>query len=261
MAGFSILGAEAHQAMAKRSKKASNSKRDIRVLVIDDDVTLANLLCMLLEKDGYQATVTNSGEEGLRVAGQLNPDAVILDIMMPGMSGYEVCRKLRQMTDAVIIFVSVKGSTADIILGLQMGGDDYVTKPYTYVELANRLQACLRRRGTTKLPSVLKAAKNLMLVTDPDRRLVFVDNQETQLTPTEFEVLKYLMKHQGKVLSPDAILANAWGPEYVGAHELVKQFIYRLRSKLEPDPSNPSYILTVRGSGYVFEGNGTAPTH
>ena len=106
-----------------------------------------------------------------------------------------------------------------------------------------------------------KASREVMLVTDPDRRLVFINNHETQLTPTEFQVLKYLLKNQGMVLSTDAILANAWGPEYIGAHELVKQFIYRLRSKLEPDPANPSYILTVRGSGYVFEGDGAAPTH
>ncbi len=247
--------------MGKKDKKQAGGDREIRVLVIDDDVTLANLLGMLLEKDGYQPTITNSGPVGIRTAQQIDPEAIILDIMMPGMSGYEVCRQLREMTDAVIIFVSVKGSTAGIILGLQMGGDDYVTKPYTYVELSNRLQACLRRRGTSKLPSVLKVAQNLMLVTDPDRRLVFVDDRETQLTPTEFEVLQYLMKHQGKVLSADAILANAWGPEYIGAHELVKQFIYRLRNKLEPDPSNPSYILTVRGSGYVFEGNGSTAAH
>jgi len=231
----------------------ATSARKVHVLVIDDDVTLANLLCMLLEKDGFEASVANSGPEGLRFAQQEAPDAIILDIMMPGMSGYEVCRRLRKMTDAVIVFVSVKGSTEDIILGLQMGGDDYVAKPYTYAELANRLYACLRRRGTGKMPTVLKAAKDLMLVTDPDRRLVFVDDREAQLTPTEFQVLMYLMKHPGKVLSADAILANAWGPEYVGAHELVKQFIYRLRSKLEADPSKPSHILTVRGSGYVFE--------
>jgi DNA-binding response OmpR family regulator len=117
--------------------------------------------------------------------------------------------------------------------------------------------ACLRRRGAGKPPTVLKAAKNLMLITDPDRRLVFVDRREAQLTPTEFGVLMYLMKHQGKVLSPDAILANAWGPEYIGSHELVKQFIYRLRSKLEVDPRKPQYILTVRGSGYTFEPDGS----
>jgi DNA-binding response OmpR family regulator len=226
------------------------------VLVIDDDVTLGNLLTMLLEKDGYEAVHASSGRSGLRIAQEISPDAIILDIVMPDMSGYEVCRRLRETTDAVIVFVSVKGSTEDIIRGLQMGGDDYVVKPYTFAELSNRMLACLRRRGTNKPPTVLKAAKNLMLITDPDRRLVFIDGRQVQLTPTEFEVLMYLMKHQGKVLSPDAILANAWGPEYIGEHSLAKQFIYRLRTKLEPEPSDPRYILTIRGAGYVFEGDG-----
>jgi two-component system response regulator RegX3 len=115
----------------------------------------------------------------------------------------------------------------------------------------------MRRRDLGNLPTVYRASQDLILITDPDRRLIFINNHETQLTPTEFEILKYLMKNQGKVLSSDAILTNAWGPEYIGERELVKQFIYRLRSKLEPNPKDPRYILTVRGSGYVFEGNGT----
>jgi len=228
----------------------------VRVLVIDDDVTLGNLLCMLLEKDGFEALCATGGSEGLRLAQQERPDGIILDIMMPGMHGYEVCRRLRQITDAVIVFVSVKGTTADIVRGLHLGGDDYVVKPYTYEELSSRLLACLRRRKAGTLPPVYKASREVMFVTDPDRRLVFINNHETQLTPTEFQVLKYLLKNQGKVLSTDAILANAWGPEYIGAHELVKQFIYRLRAKLEQDPSTPKYIQTVRGAGYVFEANG-----
>jgi DNA-binding response OmpR family regulator len=228
----------------------------VRVLVIDDDVTLGNLLCMLLEKDGFEALCATGGAEGLRLAQQERPDGIILDIMMPGMHGYEVCRRLRQITDAVIVFVSVKGTTADIVRGLHLGGDDYVVKPYTYEELSSRLLACLRRRKAGSLPPIYKASREVMLVTDPDRRLVFINNHETQLTPTEFQVLKYLLKNQGKVLSTDAILANAWGPEYIGERELVKQFIYRLRAKLEQDPSTPKYIQTVRGAGYVFEANG-----
>ena len=228
----------------------------VRVLVIDDDVTLGNLLCMLLEKDGFEPISATSGSEGIHLAQQEEPDAIILDIMMPGMHGYEVCRRLRQITEAVIVFVSVKGTTADIVRGLHLGGDDYVVKPYTYAELSSRLLACLRRGKAGKLPTVFKASREVMLVTDPDRRLVFINKRETQLTPTEFQVLKYLLKNQGKVLSADAILANAWGPEYIGERELVKQFIYRLRSKLEPDPSTPKYIQTVRGSGYVFEADG-----
>jgi DNA-binding response OmpR family regulator len=228
----------------------------VRVLVIDDDVTLGNLLCMLLEKDGFEALCATGGAEGLRLAQQERPDGIILDIMMPGMHGYEVCRRLRQITDAVIVFVSVKGTTADIVRGLHLGGDDYVVKPYTYEELSSRLMACLRRQKAGSLPPVYRASREVMLVTDPDRRLVFINNHETQLTPTEFQVLKFLLKNQGKVLSTDAILANAWGPEYIGERELVKQFIYRLRAKLEQDPSTPKYIQTVRGAGYVFEANG-----
>ncbi|HLF37054.1 MAG TPA: response regulator transcription factor [Anaerolineales bacterium] len=227
-----------------------------RVLVIDDDVTLANLLCMLLEKDGFGAIAATSGAEGLRLARQENPDGIILDVMMPGIHGYEVCRRLRKITDAAIVFVSVKGTTEDIVRGLHLGADDYVVKPYTYEELSSRLLACLRRRNAGSLPPVYRASREVMLVTDPDRRLVFINNHETQLTPTEFQVLKYLLKNQGKVLSTDAILANAWGPEYIGERELVKQFIYRLRAKLEQDPSTPKYIQTVRGAGYVFEANG-----
>lgn len=227
-----------------------------RVLVIDDDVTLANLLCMLLEKDGFKAIAATSGAEGLRLARQENPDGIILDVMMPGMHGYEVCRRLRKITEAVIVFVSVKGTTEDIVRGLHLGADDYVVKPYTYKELSSRLVACLRRIKAGSLPPVYRASREVMLVTDPDRRLVFINNHETQLTPTEFQVLKYLLKNQGKVLSTDAILANAWGPEYIGERELVKQFIYRLRAKLEQDPSTPKYIQTVRGAGYVFEANG-----
>jgi two-component system, OmpR family, response regulator RegX3 len=228
-----------------------------RVLVIDDDVTLANLLCMLLEKEGFEARSAANGQEGLRLARKHRPDAIILDIMMPGMHGYEVCRRLRKITDAVIVFVSVKGTTEDIVRGLHLGADDYVRKPYTYQELSSRVLACMRRRDLGNLPTVYRASQDLILITDPDRRLIFINNNETQLTPTEFEILKYLMKNQGKVLSSDAILTNAWGPEYIGERELVKQFIYRLRSKLEPNPKDPRYILTVRGSGYVFEGNGT----
>ena len=228
-----------------------------RVLVIDDDVTLANLLCMLLEKDGYEAISAHDGREGIRLTRKHNPEAIILDIMMPGMHGYEVCRRLRRITEAVIVFVSVKGATEDIVRGLHMGGDDYVVKPYTYDELASRLMACMRRRKTGRLPPVFRASEEVLLVTDPDRRLVFINDHETQLTPTEYAVLQYLLKNQGKVLSSDAILANAWGPEYIGERELVKQFIYRLRSKLEPNPSEPRFIQTVRGSGYVFEANGS----
>jgi len=226
-----------------------------RVLVIDDDIMLSNMLALLLETDGFEVSIANSGQDGLNLAKQLEPDAIVLDIKMPGMDGFEVCKRLREITNAVILFASVRDKPADIVRGLQLGGDDYVVKPYTYQELSSRMMACLRRGRAGMLPSVVTGAGEVMLVADPDRRLVFVDDHEIQLTPTEFEVLKYLMKNQGKVLSQEAILANAWGPEYIGDSSLVKQFVYRLRNKLEPEPSEPHYIVTVRGSGYVFEGH------
>ena len=228
-----------------------------RVLVIDDDIMLSNMLSLLLESDGYDVTSAGSGQAGLKLAEEFAPDAIVLDIKMPGMDGFEVCKRLREMTDAVILFASVKDKPEDIVRGLQLGGDDYVVKPYTYQELSSRMMACLRRGRAGMLPTVVTASGGVMLVTDPDRRLVFINDQEIQLTPTEFEVLKYLMKNQGKVLSREAILANAWGPEYLGDNSLVKQFVYRLRNKLEPEPSEPHYILTVRGSGYVFEERGS----
>jgi len=225
-----------------------------RVLVIDDDIMLSNMLALLLETDGFEVAAANSGQDGLNLAEQLEPDAIVLDIKMLGMNGFEVCRRLREKSDAAILFASVRNKPEDIVRGLRVGGDDYVVKPYTYQELSSRLMACLRRRRAGMPPTVLEASGEVMLVADPDRRLVFVNDQEIQLTPTEFEVLMYLMKNKGRVLSQDAILANAWGPEYLGDQSLVKQFVYRLRNKLEPEPSEPYYIVTVRGSGYVFEG-------
>jgi two-component system KDP operon response regulator KdpE len=226
-----------------------------RILIIDDDVMLSNLLGMLLDSDGFEVASAGSGQAGLKLAEEFGPDAIILDIRMPGMDGFEVCRRLREIMDPVIVFASVKGKPEDIVRGLQVGGDDYVVKPYTYQELSSRLMACLRRRRAGMPPSVMEATGEVMLVADHERRLVFIGDGEVQLTPTEFDVLRYLMKNEGRVLSMDAILANAWGPEYVGDHSLVKQFVYRLRNKLEPEPSEPHYIVTVRGSGYVFEGS------
>jgi DNA-binding response OmpR family regulator len=228
-----------------------------RLLVIDDEILILNLLSMLLQKDGYEVMTAVSGPQGLKLAFERRPDAVILDVKMPGMDGFEVCRQLRSRIDTAIIFVSVKGDTQDIVRGMELGAEDYLVKPYTYKELATRLKSCLQRRAGREPPLMLKASSDVMLLTDPDRRLVFVNGREVQLTPKEFEVLKYLVRHPGSVLSTDAILAYAWGADYLGSDHLVKQLVYRLRSKLELDPEEPRYIVTVRGSGYVFEAGQT----
>lgn len=225
-----------------------------RVLIVDDEPNARAVLEMRLADEGFEVTLAPSGHDGLRLAYECHPDAIILDVMMPGMDGLEVCRRLRELTDAVILFVSVKGNTEDIVAGLHAGADDYVLKPYRYKELLARLEACLRRRENSKASGIRLASGEAVLSTDPERRLVFVeDGRSVQLTPREFEVLEFMAKNSGRVLSQDAILANVWGPEYIGERELVKQFIYRLRSKLEPNPSDPEHIVTVRGSGYVLE--------
>ncbi|OGO09186.1 MAG: hypothetical protein A2Z66_06360 [Chloroflexi bacterium RBG_13_66_10] len=223
-----------------------------RVLVVEDDLPTLNLLDLSLQRDGYEVERAISGPVALRLAYNAHPDAVILDVMMPGMNGLEVCRRMRQMTEACILILSAKGQSADIIAGLQAGADDYVVKPFVYAELRARLEARLRRRAPT--PEVEADGSGKMLwLTDPPRHLVFIHGSTIQLTPKEYDVLQYMARHAGDVLSADAILANVWGPEFVGDHHLLKQFIYRLRAKIEPNPRRPTYLLTVRGSGYVLE--------
>jgi DNA-binding response OmpR family regulator len=231
-----------------------------RVLIVEDDVPTLELLRMRLERDGYEVTVASSGQDALRQAYAAHPDVVILDVILPGMDGFEVCRLLREMTEVVILFVTVKGRKQDIIRGLQLGADDYLTKPYDYQELLARLTASLRRVEHDLPPPVLFSSGDRVTVGDPSRRQVLVNDRKVTLTPKEFKVLCYLMKNTGRVMSAEAILANAWGPEYAGDRQLVKEYIYRLRKKLEPGPGEPRYLLTVRGSGYVFEGERAHPS-
>ena len=225
-----------------------------KVLIIDDELRSLELLGMHLRNDGFAVETATSGNAGLRLAYETHPDAVVLDVVMPGLDGFEVCRHLRAMTDAVILIVSVKGESKDVIHGLRAGADDYVIKPYNYQVLLARLTACLRRRIDSSPSPVRLAQGDAVLIADPSRRLIFInDGRTVQLTPKEFDLLKYLVVNRGRVLSPEAILANVWGPDHISQSHLVKQFIYRLRSKLEPDPGNPEYIITVRGSGYALE--------
>lgn len=225
-----------------------------KVLIIDDELRSLELLGMHLRNDGFAVETATSGNAGLKLAYETHPDAVVLDVVMPGLDGFEVCRHLRAMTDAVILIVSVKGESKDVIQGLHAGADDYVVKPYNYRVLLARLTACLRRRIDSSPAPVRLAQGDAVLIADPTRRLIFInDGRTVQLTPKEFELLKYLVLNRGRVLSPEAILANVWGPGYIGDRHIVKQFIYRLRSKLEPDPANPEFIITVRGSGYALE--------
>jgi DNA-binding response OmpR family regulator len=223
------------------------------ILIIDDDPATRNLLKMHLARDRFVVFTAGSGTEGLRLAYEHKPDAVILDVRMPGMGGYEVCGRLRDISDAVILFVTVLKAPEEIVRGLELGADDYLIKPFNYEELLARLQACLRRRAAQRRLAMAAGQPALPWSLDPGRREVVQGTKRVQLTPKEFEVLQFFLDHPDKVLAADDLLAQLWGPEYVGDPDLVKQFIYRLRSKLEANPSEPQYLVTVRGAGYAFE--------
>ena len=223
------------------------------LLVVGGDTLVVDLLGELLQKDGYEVRTAGSAREGLRLARRKHPDAIILDMSTPGMDNSETCHRLCDTTDSVVVLVTAKGHSAEALRCSQVTVDECITRPFKYSQLTSRLAGCLRRRATGMSPRVLKAPTDLVLLMDPERHLVTLNGREVQLTPKEYEVLKYLMRFPGKVLPPDAILADAWGPDYLDEHYLVKQVIYRLRRKLEPDPAEPRFILTVWGSGYVFE--------
>ena len=224
-----------------------------RVLVVDGDSLVTNLLGMLLERDGYEVSQAASGEEALEAAHRHPPDAVILEVR-PGIESLETCRRLRRVTDAVILLAGPCGESALAVRGLQLGADDYLGKPYTYEILASKLRAGLNLRGRQGPPVTRRAGAEAGILMDAShRRVVVRDGRCVSLTRKEFELLQFLVENHDRVISADDILARVWGLEYVGDRDLVKQFIYRLRAKLEDDPAQPRSIVTVRGSGYAFE--------
>jgi len=237
--------------VADPSNLISGKYQRARVLVIDDERESREVLALHLSNDGYEVQTAASGPEGLKLAFESRPAAIILDIRMPGMDGYEVCGRLRDFSSAAVLFVTAVRGSEEIVRGLQMGADDYVIKPFEYPELAARLRSCLRRKERT--PPIETGTLLGGWLVDRARREVTVQGRPVQLTPKEFEVLEFLMKSPDRVLSVDEILDGSWGPQYVGDHDLVKQFVKRLRAKLEDDPTEPRYIVTVRGSGYAFE--------
>jgi len=233
-----------------------------RLLVIDRDLRFGEVLQLRLQDDGFEVQQAADAQSGLRSAYDWHPNGILIEVNLPGVDGFEACRRLREMTDAAIVIVSVRGSAQEVVRGLEAGADDYIVKPFDYLLLRARLLACLRRGADSRPMAPVRLAKTeALLMADPDRRLVFVsDGRSVQLTPREFDLLQYLLRNRGRVLTPEAILANVWGPEYSGEETLVKQFIHRLRMKIEPDPANPEYIVTIRGSGYALEED-TRPRH
>ncbi|WP_134702338.1 response regulator YycF [Ammoniphilus sp. YIM 78166] len=225
------------------------------ILVVDDERPIADILKFTLEKEGYQVICAYDGEEAVRMAEEHNPDLLLLDIMLPKLDGMEVCKAIRKQQDMPIIMLTAKDSEIDKVLGLELGADDYVTKPFGTRELLARVKAHLRRSEGNSQKE--KGTEHILQVgaleVDPVSYLVKKEGQLVELTQREFTLLHFLAVHSEQVLTRDHLLQSVWGYDYYGDARTVDVTIRRLREKIEDDPSNPQYILTRRGLGYVFK--------
>jgi len=228
----------------------------VRILVADDDPDITEIISFSLRRHGYHVLTARNGQEALEFAQRDHPDVVILDVMMPRIDGFEVCRRLRLASRGPIIMLTAKDEENDKVFGLDVGADDYLTKPFSHKELLARIRAVARRsrgEGSPAAPPVLKIGG---LVLDTSRHEVHRADRRIDLTPTEFQVLRCLMVNQDRVVSHDALLNYAWGPNFDGESEMLKVHIRHLREKLEHDPSAPELIVTVRGVGYRLVASG-----
>jgi DNA-binding response OmpR family regulator len=228
-------------------------KGEYRILVVDDEARYLWAIRINLEARGYEVITAEDGRSAIKQVAAREPDLVLLDIRMPGMDGLEACRRIREFSTVPIIVLTALAEEADIVTGLGAGADDYVTKPFGAEELLARVQAALRRAdlgaGLESQPKY--QAGDLLL--DFAARRVFMGGEEVGLTPTEYRLLAELAKQVGRVLVPELLLERVWGPGYETEHGLLRQAVHRLRRKIEPDPSNPQYIQTRTGIGYILE--------
>ncbi len=225
----------------------------IQVLIVEDEESLADPLAYLLRKEGFEVTVVADGPSALAEFDRAGADIVLLDLMLPGMSGTEVCRHLRARSSVPVIMVTARDSEIDKVVGLELGADDYVTKPYSARELIARIRAVLRRGADADDAGerVLEAGPVRM---DIERHIVTVDGLQVPMPLKEFELLAFLMRNRGRVLTRGQLIDRVWGADYVGDTKTLDVHVKRLRSKIEPDPTNPVRLLTVRGLGYKLEG-------
>ncbi|HUN08519.1 MAG TPA: response regulator transcription factor [Aggregatilineales bacterium] len=222
-----------------------------KILVIDDEEATVQLISILLERRGYEVVKAYRAEDGLRKAYRTHPDLVLLDIMMPDMDGWDVCKRLRDMSDVPIIFLTARDDTRDIVRGLEMGADDYIAKPYENDELIARIRAHLRRSPRPSISEELVFNGGDFRINFMNRE-VHVRNEIKHLTPKEFNLLGVLVRNAGKVVTRNELVADAWGEEYTDAIDSLKLYIHYLRNKIEIDPNHPEYIMTLRGVGYRF---------
>jgi two-component system response regulator RegX3 len=223
-----------------------------KVLVVEDETSYSEALSYVLRKEGFDVAIAETGPDALTEFDRNGADIVLLDLMLPGLSGTEVCRALRQVSSVPIIMVSAKDTEVDKVVGLELGADDYVTKPYSPRELVARIRAVLRRGIADDIddnPSLESGHVRM----DVDRHLVTIGGSETKFPLKEFELLEYFLRNPGRVLTRGQLIDRVWGADYVGDTKTLDVHVKRLRAKIEKDPTNPTTLTTVRGLGYKYD--------
>ena len=223
-----------------------------KILVVEDEASFSDALSYVLGKEGFEVVVADTGDGAIASFDKSGADLVLLDLMLPGLSGTEVCKQLRSRSNVPIIMLTAKDTEVDKVVGLELGADDYVTKPYSKAELVARIRAVLRRQGESveTQDSILVAGP---VHIDVERHQVKIDNNSVSLPLKEFELLEYLIRNTGRVLTRAQLIDRVWGSDYFGDTKTLDVHVKRLRAKIEKDPANPVYIQTIRGLGYKFE--------
>jgi len=223
-----------------------------RVLVVEDEESFSEALAYMLRKEGYEVAVAATGPAALEEFDRSGADLVLLDLMLPGLPGTEVCRQIRQRSKVPVIMLTAKDGEVDKVVGLELGADDYVTKPFSSRELVARIRAVMRRGAEIDelMPGTLEAGPVRM---DVDRHVVTVDGRQVPMPLKEFDLLELLLRNSGRVLTRMQLIDRVWGSDYVGDTKTLDVHVKRLRAKIEPDPANPKFLVTVRGLGYKYE--------
>lgn len=221
------------------------------ILVVDDEKRIVEIVRAYLEREGYRVTAAYEGDTALELARREHPDLIVLDLMLPGVSGWDICRALRKESDVPIIMLTARDDVTDRVVGLELGADDYVTKPFEPKELVSRVKAVLRRSGAARPSSAVLRVGDLSI--DVEKRLVFRGDEAIELTPTEFELLRVMAEHPGRVYTRMQLLDSVQGDAFEGYERTMDSHVKNLRRKVEPDPEHPSRIITVYGVGYKVQ--------